>query len=90
MELTPLSYPSFFIFEGIFIFLQLWRVILGHLTLDLSFVLWFGSTFPLLQIHRSNVSLLLFKFLLDLDNVSIGDTKQGDVEEFHLMLNLFV
>jgi hypothetical protein len=39
----------------------------------------FGGTFPLLLIHRSKVSLLLFKLLLYLDSISICCTKRGDV-----------
>ena len=57
-----------------------WRVVLGHPALALSFVLWFGGTFPLLQIHRSKVSLLLFKLLLDLDGISIRRAERGDFQ----------
>ena len=54
-----------------FSLLTAWWVFLGYLALTLSFVLRFGGTFPLLQIHRSKVSLLYFKLLLDLDGVSV-------------------
>ena len=74
MELTPLSCVLLCL-RGVVIFLQLRRVIMGRLVLALSFALRFGGAFPLLQVHRSKVSLLLFKFMLDLDNVSIGNSK---------------
>jgi len=58
----------------------------------LSFVL--GSTiweaFPFLQIHKSKVSLLLFKLLLDFDSISIRRAEQGDVQELQLVLDVFV
>jgi len=70
--------------------LRLRRVVLGHPALALSFVLRFGGAFPLLKIRISKVSLLLFKLLLDLDSVSVGDSKREDVKELHLVLDVFV
>ena len=78
MELTPLPCVLFQL-RGAILFLQLWRVVLGHLALASSFVLCFGGTFPLLQIHKSKVSLLLFKILLDLDDISLCGAERGDV-----------
>ena len=63
---------------------------MGHPALDLSFFLWFGGTFPLLRIHRSKVSLLLFKLLLDLDGVSVHCAEQGDIQELHLLLDVSI
>ena len=54
------------------------------------FVLRFRGTFPLLLIHRSKVLLLLFEFLLNLGSISVCRTKQGDVKEFHFLLNVSV
>ena len=78
MELTPISRVLLQL-RGVVIFLRLWRVVPGYPTLYLSFVMRFGGTFPLLQICRSKVSLLLFKLLLDLDSVSVRCAEQGDV-----------
>ena len=89
IELTPLSY-GLICLCGDVIFLRLRWVVLGHPALDFPFVLWFGGTFPLLWIHRSIVSLLQFKFLLDFDNVSIDSAKRGDVLEFYLFLDVLV
>ena len=66
IELTPLSRVLLWL-RGVVLFLQLWRVVLGRPALALSFILQFGGTFPLFQIRRPKVSLLLFKLLLDLD-----------------------
>ena len=44
----------------------------------------------MLQIRRSKVSLLLFKLLLDLDRISICSAERGDVQEFHLILDVCV
>lgn len=46
--------------------------------------------FSLLQIHRSKVSLLLFKFLLDPDNKLVRYVMRGDVHEFHFWLDVCV
>ena len=89
MELTPLSRVLFRL-HGTVICLQLWWVVLGRPTLALSFVLWFGGTFPLLWIHRSKVSLLLFKLLLELDDISVCRVEQGDVQEFYFFLDVLV
>jgi len=67
MELTPLSHVLLQL-HVVILFLQLWQVFLGHLS-ALSFVLRFEGTFPLLQIHRSKVLVILFKLLLNLDNI---------------------
>lgn len=45
---------------------------------------------PLLQIHRPKVSLLMFKFLLNLDSVSIGGAKRGGFYELYLLLDILV
>jgi len=87
MELTPLSRVLFWLC-GAIIFLRLSRVVLGHPTLALSFVLQFGGTFPLFRIHRSEVLILLFKLLLDLDDISICRAKRGDVQEFYFILDV--
>ena len=76
MELTPLSGVLFQLRDAV-LCLQLWRVVLGHPALDLSFVLRFGGTFSLLRIRRSKVSLLLFKLLLDLDDISVCRAERG-------------
>ena len=89
MELTPLSHVLLWL-RGVFLFLWIWRVILDHLVLALSFVLWFGGTFPLLLIHRSIIFLLLFEIFLNLGNISVCCTKRGDVKELHLLINVFV
>ena len=70
MELTPLSRVILWI-HGVVIFLWIWQVVLGCPALALSFVMWFGGTFPLLLIRISKVSLLLFELLLKLGNISI-------------------
>ena len=87
MELTPLSCVLLRL-HGVVIFLQLRRVILGHPALALSFVSHFRGTFPLLQICRYKVSLLLFKLLLYLDNVSVRCAERGDVQELHIVLDV--
>lgn len=78
MELTPFSRVLFRL-RGAVLCLQLWRVVFGCPALALSFVLSFRGTFPLLQIRRSKVSLLLIKLLLDLDGISIRSAERGDV-----------
>jgi len=78
MELAPLSCVLSQL-RDIFLCLQLWQVVLGFPSLDLSFVLWFGGTFTLFWIRRSKVLLLLFKLLLDLDSIPVCCVKQGDV-----------
>ena len=65
--------------RGVFLFLQLRQVVLGHLALALSFGL---------QICRSKVSLLLFELLLDFDNVLVCRAEQGDVQELYLFLDV--
>ena len=87
MELTPLSCVLLRLHDD-FLCLRLWQVFLGRHALALSFFLWFGGTFPLLLIRRSKVSLLLFKFLLNLGSIPVCCTKQGDVEELHFHLNV--
>ena len=89
MEFTPLSCVLFRFHDAV-LCLQLWRVVLGRPALALSFVLRFGGTFPLLQIRRSKVSLLLFKILLNLDSVSVCRVDRGDVQELHLILDVLV
>ena len=63
---------------------------MGRTALALSFVLQFGGTFHLLWIHRSKVSLLLFKLLLDLDSISICRAKRGDVQDLYFFLDVLV
>ena len=87
MELTPLPRVLFWL-RGVFLFLWLWRVILGRSALAWSFVLRFGGTFPLLLIRRPKVSLFLFELLLNLGSISVRHTKRGDVEELHFLLNV--
>jgi len=87
MELTSLS-CVLLQRHSVFLCLWLWRVVLGHPALALSFVLRFGGTFPLLQIRRSKVLLLLYKLMLDLGSVSIRCAKRGDVQELHLVLDV--
>ena len=70
MELTPLSHVLFRLRNIILWFPHGW-VVLGCPALALPFVLWFGGTFPLLQIHRSKVSFLFFELLLDFHSVSV-------------------
>ena len=89
MEITPFSRVLFRL-RGVILCLQLWRVVLGCPALALSFILHFRGTFPLLQIHRSKVSLLLFKLLLDLNGISVCCTERGDVQELYFFLNVFV
>ena len=38
----------------------------------------------MLWIHRSKVSLLLFKLLLDLDSILVCRVERGDVQEFYV------
>ena len=66
-------------FHGAILFLWLWQV-----------SLWFGGAFSLLQIHKSKVSFLLFKLLLNLERVSVCYAKQGDIQELHLILDILV
>ena len=89
MELTPLSCVLFQLHNDV-LSLQLWRVVLGCPALALSFVLRFGGTFPLLRIRRSNVSLLLFKLLLNLDSILVCCAEEGDVQEFYFSLDVLV
>lgn len=70
MELTPFSRVLIFL-HGVVICLRFRRVNLGHPALALVCSPWFGATFSFLQIRKSKVSLLLFKFLLNLDSVSV-------------------
>lgn len=72
---------SFFVF-GVSFFA------LGHPVLDLSFYLLFGGAFPLLLILRSKVSLILFKLVLNLVSVSVCHSKQENVQEIHLILDV--
>jgi hypothetical protein len=74
MELTPLP-RVFFWLRGVVLCLWLWQVVLGYPALDWSFVLRFGSTFPVLLIYRPKVSLLLFELLLNLGSISVCHTK---------------
>ena len=87
MELTPLSCVLLRLHDVV-LCLRLWGFVLGHLTLAFSFVLLFADTFPLLRIHRSKVSFLLFKLLLDLNNVSVCHAMRGDVQGLHLILDV--
>ena len=89
MELTPLSHVLLWL-HSVVIFLWLWQVLLGHHPLALYFVLRFGGTFPLLLIRRSKVLLLIFEFMLNLGNIPVCRTKQGEVEELHFLLNVYV
>ena len=89
MEFTPLS-RFLLCFRCVVLCLYIWRVVLGCPTLYFSFALQFGGTFPMLRIHISNFSLLLFKILLNLDNVSIRRAEQGNVQELHLVLDVLV
>ena len=89
MELTPFSRVLFRL-RGAILCLQLWRVVLGCPALALSFVLCFKGTFPLLQIRKSKVSLLLFKLLLDFYGISVRCAKRGDVQELYLFLNVLL
>ena len=87
MELIPLSYVLLQILSVV-LYLRLWQVVLGCPALDLSFILQFVGTFPLLRIRRSKVSLFQFKLMLDLDNVSVHRFEQGDVQELHCILDV--
>ena len=87
MELTPLSRVLLRL-RGIILCLPLSWVVLGRPALDLSFILWFGGTFALLQIGKSKVSLLLFKIFLDLDHTSVCRAEREDVQEFHFILDV--
>ena len=89
MELTPFS-RVLFQRRSTVLFLQLWWVVLGRPTLALSFVLWFGGTFPLFRIRRPKVLLLLFKLLLDLDDISVYHAERGDVQESYFFLDVLV
>ena len=89
MELTPPSRVLLHLHD-IVLYLQLLWVVLGCPALALSFVLWFGGTFPLLWIHRSKVSLLLFEHFLDLDGMSVSCAERGDVQEFYFFLDVLV
>ena len=87
MELTPFSHVFLCLQRVVLCFWLRW-VVLGHPTLTLSFALRLGGAFPLLQIRRSKVSLLLVKLLLDLDSVSVRCAERGDVQELYLILDL--
>lgn len=78
MELTPFL-CALLCLRGVVLYLRLRWVVLGCPALAFSFVLRFGDAFPSLQIGRSKVSLLLFKIMLHLKNVSVGSAKRGDV-----------
>ena len=65
-------------------------VVLSRPALALPLVPWFRGAFPWLQIRGSKVSLLLHKFLLDLGSIAIFHAKQGNVEELHFLLNVYV
>ena len=75
---------------GAILCLLLWQVVMACPALALSFILWFRGTFPLAQIHRSKVSLLLFKPLLDLDGILVCCAERGDVKEFYFFLDVLV
>ena len=78
MELTPLS--CFLLqLHGVFLFLRLRRVVLGHLALAFPFGLWN---------FKSKVSLLMFEILLDFDSVSVCCVERGDVQELYLFLDV--
>jgi len=87
IELTPFS-SVLLCLHGIVHFLWLLWVVLGCATLALSFFMWFLVAFPLLQIKKSKISLLRFKFMLDLNSVPIGGAQQGYVHEIHLILDV--
>ena len=89
MELTLLSHVLLWLC-GVVLFLCLWQVVLGRHALAFSFALWFWGTFPLLLIQKSKVSLLQSELLLNLSNILVCCTKQGDVKELHFLLNLSV
>ena len=89
MELTPLSRVLLWLC-GVVLCLWLRQVFLSRYALALSFVLRFGSTFPLLVIRRSKVSFLLFEFLLNIVSIPVCHTKRGDVEELYFLLNVHV
>ena len=65
-------------------------VVLGHSTLALSFVLWFGGAFFLLRFCHSKDSLLLFKFMLNLSNILTHCAKRRYVQEMIFFLDIFV
>ena len=88
MKLTPFS--CVLCLRGVFLCLQLQRFVLGLPTLALAFALWFGGTFSLLRIRRSKISLHLFKIFLNLDNVLVCRAERGDVQEFHIILDVLV
>jgi len=74
MEITPLSH-FLLCLRGVILCLWLWWVILGHPALGLSFALLFRGASTLLWIHRSKVSLFMFKLFLNLDSVSVHHAK---------------
>lgn len=78
MEVTPFSNALLQLY-GVFICLRLRWAIMGSLALAWSFILWFGEAFSLLWICRSKVPLLVFKLMLNLDNVPIRHNKRGNV-----------
>lgn len=89
MELT--SFPCVLLcVHDVFLYFHLQWFVLGLPALDLSFVLRLGGAFHLLRIRKSKVSLLLFKFLLNFDIISIGNIKWGDVQDLHLTLDVLV
>ena len=89
MEFTP-YYHVLLCLRGVVIFLRLLRVVLGHLALALAFSLLFGGAFSLIRVRRSKVSLLLFKLLLNLENVLVYHAKRGDVHELHFILDVLL
>ena len=62
-------------------------VVLSGTALALPLVLQFRGTF---RIHKSKVSLLLLKCLLDLGGIAVCCAKRCNVEELHFLLNVFV
>ena len=87
MELTPFS-SVLSRLRGAVLCLQLRLVVLGCPALAWSFVLWFGVVFSLLWISKSKVSLILFKLLLNLDDILVGRAKRGDVQEFYFVMDV--
>ena len=89
MELTPLSHVLIWL-RGVVLFLCLWQVVLGRHALALSFVLWFGGTFPLLFDSQIQSLASSVEFMLNLGSIPVCRTKRGDAEELHFLLNVYV
>jgi hypothetical protein len=90
MEVTPL-HGIFLRLPIVLIFLWIRLVFLRFSIFSLPFFLWVGDSLALLLLRgvpRPKFSHLLFKILLNFDNISIGRAQGQDIQKLHLCLDV--